>query len=137
MADVGYSGTPLIKKLGIKPGFSIKIYQAPDHYFELLGPLPDNVLVQKIADKAPSDFIHIFATEERTLERYLKEAKTSLQKDGLVWVSWPKGTSKIPSNINREDVRRVGLAAGLVDVKVAAVDEDWSGLKFVYRLDHR
>ncbi len=136
MPTAGYSGTPLAKKLGIKPGFRIWLFDNPDHYFDLFQDLPEG-LEQLPELEGEVDFVHVFATDNDTLVRVVSKAKSHLKKNGLMWISWPKGASKIPTNINRESVREIGLTAGLVDVKVAAVDEDWSGLKFVFRLKDR
>lgn len=134
----GYSGTPLGKKLGIKEGFIIKIYDAPDHYFELFDDLPSDLIYEKNEPKPGSlDFIHIFTKEQNDLSTLVPKAKEALKKQGILWVSWPKGASKIPTDVNREIIREMLLNIGLVDVKVAAIDETWSGLKFVYRLKDR
>ena len=133
----GYSGTPLIKKLGIKPGYSIMPVNEPDHYFDLLGELPDEVRVVPHTASGPVDFIHLFAADEQTLHNYLLPLKGKLDKDGSFWVSWIKGSSKFKTDINGNEVRHLGLGIGLVDVKVCAVDEDWSALKFMYRREDR
>lgn len=134
---VGYSGTPLIKKLGIKPGMTLLPFLIPDHYYDLLGELPENVMVISEESDSLADFIHLFAKDEETLHRYLPPLKTKLEKSGTLWVSWIKGSSKLETDINGNDVRSLGLEIGLVDVKVCAVDEDWSGLKFMYRKEDR
>lgn len=135
MSSAGYSGTPLIRKLGIKEGFRCRGIKAPEHFEELIGPLPEGA--RWIAGRREMDYVHVFATNQRELRDGTTKAKSWIHKQGTVWVSWPKGKSSIASEINREDVREVGLQSGLVDVKVAALDEDWSGLKFVYRLKDR
>ena len=136
MATAGYSGTPLARKLGIKAGYTVRFINQPEHYLELFSDLPE---IDQVSD-APSEsinFIHMFCREMQELERWYPEAKDQLVKDGLLWISWPKGSSKIPTDLNRDIIRNYVLNHGLVDVKVAAVDEDWSGLKFVYRTKDR
>jgi hypothetical protein len=132
----GYSKNPLIVKLGIKPGMKVRFIDAPAHHGELLGPLPEEVAVSR-ATRGPLDFIHVFTTSKAALTRDLPNLKKHLAKDGMLWVSWPKKTSSIKSDLNENLIRDVGLNSGLVDVKVCAVDDDWSGLKFVYRLKDR
>lgn len=133
----GYSGTPLIRKLGIKGSITLMPVNEPDHYFDLLGELPEAVRVVSHTASGPVDFIHLFAVDEKTLHYYLQPLKSKLAKDGSFWISWIKGSSKMETDINANDVRRLGLESGLVDVKVCAVDEDWSGLKFMYRSEDR
>lgn len=133
----GYSGTPLTKKLGIKAGFKIKTFAQPDHYFDLFPDWPEGIIKVKNADPESLDFIHVFAINSEALETYVPEAKTALKKNGILWVSWPKGSSGMQTDINRESVRDYLLKIGLVDIKVAAVDDQWSGLKFMYRKEDR
>ncbi len=136
MPTAGYSGTPLAKKLGIKPGFVCWFHDAPEHYFDLFEDLPQDLqILGELTNEI--DFAHLFLTEKDQLAEVLSKVKPHLKKNGLIWLSWPKGTSKISTNVNREVIREVGLASGLVDVKVAAVDDDWSGLKFVFRTKDR
>ncbi len=136
MPTAGYSGTPLAKKLGIKSGFKYWVYKAPGHYFDLFDDLPSGLNKTENLE-SEMDFVHLFCTDKEDLKQMIPEVKGNLKKEGLTWISWPKGSSKIPTDINREVVRELGLASGLVDVKVAAIDEDWSGLKFVYRKKDR
>jgi len=137
MANAGYSGTPLEKKLGLKPNFKILLYNAPKHYFKLFDILPEGIQqLQKIRTQS-ADFIHIFCTSKSELEKVSSRYKKALKQDGLLWVSWPKGSSAIETDLKREPVRDQLLFIGLVDTKVCAVDENWSGLKFVYRLKDR
>ena len=131
----GYSQTPLIKKLGIKPGFRLLLKYAPGPYLEWLGPLPEGVAL--VGEDGEADFIHLFVKEKALLEAELSLLKQHLTKPGAFWVSWPKKSSKIPTELDGNLVRETGLRAGLVDVKVCAVSETWSGLKFVYRLKDR
>jgi hypothetical protein len=133
----GYSGTPLIKKLGIKPGNSVLFVNEPDHYLELLGTLPDDVTIVKDGSIKAIDFIHLFAKDEKTLHNAFPPLKSKLDKNGMIWISWIKKSSKLETDINENDVRDLGLQIGLVDIKICAVDEDWSGLKFVYRKEDR
>ncbi|MDA0193883.1 MAG: DUF3052 domain-containing protein [Bacteroidetes bacterium] len=132
----GYSGTPLIKKLGIKHGFKIRIINAPDNYFELLGELPDNV--QIIEDSTQSlDFVHIFTNTINEMGDLLQLYMDIITRNGMIWVSWHKKASKLPSEITEDDIRNVALSLGMVDVKVCSVDEIWSGLKIVIRVENR
>lgn len=133
----GYSGTPLLKKLGIKPGNTVLIVNEPDHYRDLLGKLPGDVKFVGPGHEDPVDFIHLFAENEQSLHDHLPPLPARIKKDGMIWVSWIKGSSSRETDINSNDVRSLGLDLGLVDIKVCAVDEDWSGLKFVYRKEDR
>ena len=128
--------TPLWRKLGLKPGFKVKVAGAPKPYRTFFDELPDGLVFVDAPENA-LDFIHIFASTAETLENFLKQATPCLKTDGMLWISWPKKSSKIPSEIGKFDVMKAGQAAGLVDVKVAAIDDDWSGHKFVYRLKDR
>ncbi len=133
----GYSGTPLAKKLGIKPEFDVIALDAPGHYQELLAPLPEGVTFSDSLGKGEHAFIHFFTTERGALEQRFAELKSSLRKNGILWISWPKKSSDLPSDLTRDIVREIGLSRGLVDTKICAVDETWSGLKFLYRLTDR
>lgn len=134
----GYSGTPLIKKLGIKPENRILLVNHPDNFFELLGEFPENVELVKHDDTEPIDFIHLFCRELETLHNSFPILKDKLAKDGMIWISWIKKASKnYDWTFTETEVRDYGLQIGLVDVKVCAVDEDWSGLKFMYRKSDR
>ena len=133
----GYSGTPLAKKLGIKDGMTLYVHGAPREYAEFFTSFPLGIKVQKRPRPETTNFIHIFATNFGELEKIVTRLKPALKKDGLMWISWPKGSSKIETDIKREPLRTLVLKTGLVDVKVCAVDENWSGLKFVYRLKDR
>lgn len=134
----GYSGTPLLKKLGIKPGYRVLFINEPDHYQSLLGTFPEGV--QLVSQTHPDliDFIHVFCKTEEELHNLFPPLKEKLDKNGLIWVSWIKKASKnYEATFPESEVRTLGLNLGLVDVKVCAVDEDWSGLKFVYRIEDR
>ena len=124
--------TPLVKKLGIKPGAVMHTVNAPLHYADLLGELPEDVKTTKSA-RPGADFIHIFVTNEADLSAALPKAQAALKKDGMIWVSWPKKASKVETDINEQTLRDILLPLNLVDIKVVAVDEVWSGLKFVWR----
>ena len=132
----GYSGTPLLKKLGIKEGFRVAFIGAPHNFDEELGALPEDV--KKIASpKNNIDLVLLFANSAGELrEKFSRYART-LVPNGMLWISWPKKSAGVVTDLNENLVREIGLAAGLVDVKVCAVTEIWSGLKFVYRLEDR
>jgi hypothetical protein len=129
---VGYSGTPLAKKLGIKPGSSICVDGAPMAYEQLLAPMPDGVRVQSAVDSA-TDVVHLFSTSLAELAAALKRIVRHLRPDAALWVSWPKKASKVPTDITEDAIRELALPLGLVDIKVCAVDNVWSGLKLVLR----
>jgi len=132
----GYSKKSLVDKLGIKPGFKVYIVNPPKNYGDTLGTLPPDVAVLDAPDTG-LNFIQFFTQERVELEAQFPALKKLLAADGMLWISWPKKASKIESDVNDGVVRAVGLRNGLVDVKVCAVDETWSGLKFVYRLEDR
>lgn len=132
----GYSGTPLYKKLGIKRGYRIVVACNPVAYHKMVD-LPEDVTEVTKPDDASIDFIHLFAKNQAELTDQYARLKPYLKKTGLMWVSWPKKASKMPTDINRESVRSYILDRGLVDVKVASVNETWSALKFVYRIKDR
>lgn len=132
----GYSKTPLVKKLGIKPGFRVKTKGAPDNYLALLDPLPDGaVFSSRFRDTV--DMWHLFVTRKAGLAGLLQKAMTEIPANGLIWVSWPKKASGVVSDMTEDEIRRAALPLGLVDVKVCAVDETWSGLKLVIRKIYR
>jgi hypothetical protein len=132
----GYSGTPLAKKLGIKEGSSVAVVNAPDNFDDLIAPLPQGVsIVQKPV--AGCDLIHFFTNSRDELARGLVKYKQLIKQDGTIWVSWYKKAAKLPSEITEDIVRDVALPLGLVDIKVCAVDEKWSGLKLVIRRENR
>ncbi|MFD2098593.1 DUF3052 domain-containing protein [Flagellimonas iocasae] len=133
----GYSGTPLAKKLGLKEGFSILLHNLPKHYWDLFSDLPPELQILNKEKPESADFIHIFCKTVDELTSVTSTYKMALKMNGILWVSWPKGTSQIQTDLKREPVREHLLSIGLVDTKVAAIDEDWSGLKFVYRLKDR
>jgi len=132
----GYSGTPLVKKLGLKESSIMYVYNPPKDYFDWLGPLPKGVNV-KSRTMGEMDFIHVFTSELAVFEKQFLECKKHLKKEGMLWISWPKKASKMETDLDENIIRDFGLANGLVDVKVCAVDEVWSGLKFVIRVKDR
>ena len=132
----GYSGTPLAKKLGIKAGSRVFALGAPSNYRKLLAPLPDGVtIVARMS--ADTDITHLFATRRADLARGIKAVLGKMPQDGVIWVSWPKKSAKVPTDITEDTIREVALPLGLVDIKVCAVDEVWSGLKLVIRRENR
>ncbi|WP_232517333.1 MULTISPECIES: DUF3052 domain-containing protein [Aquimarina] len=133
----GYSGTALSKKLGIKEGYTIALYNQPDYYFDLFSDLPENVINTDVLGKETVDFAHLFCTTFIELSGIVTKYKPAIKKHGMLWVSWPKGSSKIVTDLKRDMIREYLIHIGLVDVKVAAIDDDWSGLKFVYRTKDR
>jgi hypothetical protein len=133
----GYSGTPLQKKLGIKPGFEMAVFNESTDYWDLIAPLPEKIKVVKKPKAGSIDFAHIFVKEMKVFEKEFARYRDYLKKDGMLWVSWPKKASKVVTDLDETKVREFGLKNGLVDVKVCAVDEVWSGHKFVYRLNDR
>ncbi|MFN0313945.1 MAG: DUF3052 domain-containing protein [Burkholderiales bacterium] len=132
----GYSGKPLVKKLGIKEGTKLFLVNPPEGYLKLISPLP---LGAQIMPKLSRDtgIVHIFSTKEAHLEQSLRASLPMIKQDGMIWVSWPKKSSKVPSEITEDTIRRLALPLGLVDVKVCAVDDVWSGLKLVIRKENR
>lgn len=124
-----------MKKLGLRDGFSVYLYNVPDEYFCWLAPL-SNIDV-KAARKGSRDFVHVFVKDEKEMVDQLKKGKAMLKADGMIWVSWSKKTSPYFAGLTEDMIRQAGLKAGLVDVKVCAVNEVWSGLKFVIPLKDR
>jgi hypothetical protein len=128
----GYSPRSLADKLGIKPGTVVTTVAPPPAYVELLGPVPADVtFVSRLGRRAR--FVHCFVTRRAELEKEFTALAAALADDGMVWISWPKKAAKVETDLTEDVVREIGLRAGLVDVKVCAVDEVWSGLKFVRR----
>ncbi len=132
----GYSGTPLARKLGIQPGTRVLAIGAPKDYPALLDPIPEGATVVRKLEKEAA-FIHFFSRRKASLETVLPQLEAALLPDGILWISWPKKAAKVETDLDGNVVRQLGLDAGLVDVKVCAVDDTWSGLKFVYRLKDR
>jgi hypothetical protein len=132
----GYSGTPLARKLGIKEGFTVLGVNLPDNYSELVDPLPEGVEII-VEPKPDVDLIHFFTNSAGDLLKGLSEYKNLIKQNGTIWVSWYKKAAKMPTEITETQVRNTALDLGLVDVKVCAVDEKWSGLKLVIRVENR
>jgi hypothetical protein len=136
MAIGGYSGTPLAKKLGLKAPMNLLILNAPNEYASWLGELPDGVKLVTSA-KPPIEAAHVFTAESVFLDAALSRLRKELKQDGFVWVSWPKKSSKVGTDITENTIREIALPLGFVDVKVCAVSEVWSGLKLVIRKSER
>jgi len=132
----GYSGTPLLRKLGIKEGARVALVDAPDNFEATLGALPDGVTVRTRA-RGPVDVIVFFTASRAKLERRIETLRSSLDPAGRLWVAWPKRASGVPTDVTEDVVREIALAHRLVDNKVAALDETWSGLQLVIRLKDR
>ena len=132
----GYSGKPLIAKLDVKPGHRVLVKGAPNEFEAELRPLPEGVVL--VAPRArTADCVLLFSTSSAHLEKAFRQAVSILSPAGILWVAWPKKASKVATDLTEDVVRRIGLSAGLVDVKVCALTEVWSGLKFVRRLKDR
>ncbi len=132
----GYSGTPLIKKLGLKPPMECLVLHAPDGYREWLGELPGGVKLIGVAEP-PIQAAHLFSIERSELAMMLTGLRSQLDQAGFIWVSWPKKSSGVPTDITEDVIRDVALPMGYVDIKVCAVSEVWSGLKLVIRKSER
>jgi len=132
----GYSGTPLVRKLGIKADYRVRIGGAPGDYAELIRPLPDNVL---ISSRITSDIHiwHFFTRSKTALAKSLPKMLKQIRQDGMIWISWPKKASGVTSTVTEDTVRELALPLGLVDIKVCAIDNTWSGLKLVIRKELR
>ena len=136
-SPAGYSGTPLPKKLGIKPGHRIRLIGAPGDFAATLGELPESVEIVEDGGGAPLDLVLFFTASADALRARFDALKAALAPAGMLWVAWPKKASKVPTDLTEDVVRAVALERGLVDVKVCAIDATWSGLKLVYRLVDR
>ena len=136
LPTAGYSRNPLNQKLGLKSGFRIAVINPPDRYWDLVHPLPEGVSV--LGPRARRlDFVHVFAERRAELARALPKLLARIKPDGMIWVSWPKRLSGVPTDITEDVIRELALPLGMVDVKVVAVDETWSGLKLVIRVENR
>lgn len=133
-ATAGYSGTPLPKKLGIKGGARFQLVNAPPGFDRTLGELPGDA---KASSRGTLDFAMLFVRRQAELRKDFARLRDRLESNGMLWVAWPKKAARTDTDVSENDVREFGLAAGLVDVKICAVDETWSGLKFVRRLRDR
>jgi Protein of unknown function (DUF3052) len=132
----GYSGTSLEKKLGIRENFRIRLILAPKNYFDLFTEWPQNI---EISDDPhiKKNFIHFFTKDFSMYFRLLPQLKEEIEQNGMIWVSWPKKTSKILSDVSEDLIRNYALETGLVDIKVCSVSEEWSALKLVIPLKYR
>lgn len=134
--QAGYSGTPLVQKLGIKSGFRLAFLEAPPGFRQVLGTLPEGSEVLQRA-RAPLDVVVFFTKKRGELEKRFEKLKGYLSPAGSLWVAWPKQESGVATDLTGNVVREIGLAGGLVDTKVCAIDEVWSGLRFVRRVEDR
>jgi hypothetical protein len=132
----GYSGKPVVQKLGLKPGFRIFVDGLSVAYGDVVGELPDDVQIAKAA-KVPLDAVHLFATEAKALATKLRSYRQAIAPGGMIWVSWPKKASGVATDVTETLVRETALANGLVDIKVCAIDHVWSGLKLVIPVKDR
>ena len=133
----GYSGTPLVNKLGIKEGFRVGLVNPPKGFEKELEPLPKNVTITVGRLSKSFDLILLFVDSQKVLKKEFPKHALKLVENGMLWISWPKKASGVATDLSDNSVRQIGLDAGLVDVKVCAVNDIWSGLKFVYRLKER
>jgi len=133
----GYSATPLARKLGIKEGFRLGFVNSPKGFKKELGDLPPKVKISSGHLPAPLDLIIFFTDTERTLKIEFPILAEKLRADGMLWIAWPKKSSGVSTDLSFGNVQQTGLQAGLVDVKICAINEIWSGLKFVYRVKDR
>ena len=134
----GYSGTPLATKLGIKPRHEVALFRPPPDFEKTLGELPENVHVQVgLAGKTPLDVIVAFFSKRAELERQLASLRRRMAPACGLWIGWPKKASGVPTDMTENVVREIALPTGLVDNKVCAIDETWSGLRLVIRLENR
>ena len=132
----GYSGTPLAKKLGIAENSRVFLSDAPKDYLKLIAPVPKGAQIARKLD-GKTDVVHLFATDKARLAALLRSSLPKIRADAAIWVSWPKKASKVLTDITEDTIRQVALPMGLVDIKVCAVDEVWSGLKLVVRKENR
>jgi hypothetical protein len=132
----GYSGTPLFKKLGIKSGMRMTVLGAPEDYWQLLEGVPGDIEVAEPSARSLA-FVHAFVTSRKQLAASLPRLMKQIDQDGTIWISWPKKSSGVPTDITEDGIREDALPLGLVDVKVCAVDATWSGLKLVIRKENR
>jgi hypothetical protein len=132
----GEERSELNRKLGLKPGFRVSVLSPPDRYWDLVHPLPEGVTVLG-ARARRLDFAHVFVERRAELMRALPKLLTRITPAGMIWVSWPKRSSGVSTDVTEDVVREIALPLGLVDVKVCAVDETWSGLKLVIRVERR
>ena len=136
MLQQGYSGTPLAKKLGIKQGYKIRLVNQPEYYFELFTDMPENVTIIEDS-KAQKAFVHYFTVKSTELHRDIKLLRNEIFPNGIVWISWPKKSAKIASDVSEDVIRNLAINNGLVDIKVCSLNEIWSGLKLVVPVKDR
>ena len=136
MQTAGYSGTPLAKKLGIKNGFRLRVVNQPAGYFDLFTDLPGEIEILE-EKKTRKNLVHYFTKQFKELQRDIVPLKNEIEANGMIWISWPKKSSKVPTDITEDLIRSLALSNGLVDIKVCAVDEVWSGLKLVIPVKDR
>ena len=134
--STGYSGTPLAKKLGIAVNSHVVAKHAPGDYGQLLEPIPAGAIFESVVSQA-TGIVHVFTERKAVLKTELASLRSSIKPNGVVWVSWPKKASKMPTDITEDTIRELALPLGFVDVKVCAVSEIWSGLKLVIRKEFR
>ena len=132
----GYSGTPLIKKLGIKEGHRVSIINAPANFLSELGEVPSGAALL-LSARRPLDCVLLFAASEAFMRKRFEKLTSRLSPAGMIWIAWPKKSSGLSTDLSFERVQKAGLALGLVDTKICAVNETWSGLRFVIRLKDR
>lgn len=132
----GYSATPLARKLGVKASSRVLLLGAPEGYTRMLEPVPDGVEFERGAGPK-TDIAHVFVTRREELEKHLSALRRKLRPDAVLWVSWPKKSSRVPTTITEDIIRELALPLGFVDIKVCAVSEVWSGLKLVVRKELR
>jgi len=132
----GYSGTPLSQKLGIKENHRLALVNAPKNFLAQLGTLPATTKIVEQLTK-PLDLVLLFVDREKLLAKEFPQLAKKLASNGMIWIAWPKKSSGVATDLSFDRVQKIGLECGLVDVKICAVDEIWSGLKFVYRLKDR
>ena len=132
----GYSDTPLAKKLGFREGSRVRISGVPDNYLALVSPRPENVQISK-AFRKDIDIWHFFTRSAVELKTQLPRQLKAIRQNGMIWLSWPKKASKVPTDVTEDVIRKMALPLGLVDVKVCALDDIWSGLKLVIRKELR
>lgn len=133
MAIAGYSGTPLVQKLGIKPEMKVLLFGAPADYFQLL----ETDISKQVIKTGKADFVHVFATSKKDLDKQFNQLIKKLPATAVIWISWYKKAAKIPTDITEDTIREIVLPTGWVDVKVCAVSDIWSGLKIVQRISNR
>ncbi|HEX7937392.1 MAG TPA: DUF3052 domain-containing protein [Gemmatimonadaceae bacterium] len=135
-SSAGYSGTPLVKKLGVGEGATVVVIGAPKNYAMLVAPLPIGARISSRMPQAPT-FVHVFCVKRADLAKHLGKLRRRITPDGVVWVSWPKQASKVPTDITEDTIRAEALPLGFVDIKVCAVDATWSGVKLMIRRELR